>query len=192
MSEAFDKGRTFERKVASILRSKLGARVVRDRRSGAGVNKSDISDYYQEIPLHLEIKDQETIKIKEWFRQADAASSFNMAPTVVLHADEEVLAVIRFSDLVNFLVEIADQKAEIDDLHAPQQLPAPTGLGLPDEVPKELQAIDPAKVAKVINQKKATATRLCKNGHIADDYGYCQQLSCKYSRGYRPPKAKRR
>lgn len=120
MSESSDRGKHFELKVASVLRKKLGAKVSRDRRSGAGTNRADISDYYQQIPLHLELKDQETLKVKEWFRQADDAASFTQAPTVVFAMDEEVLCCLRFSDLVNFLVEIADQKAEIDDLRSPR------------------------------------------------------------------------
>lgn len=190
MSHASARGVYLERQVAAILRKKLGARVERDRRSGAGVNKSDISDYYQQIPLHIEIKNQETIKIKEWFRQADDASSFNLAPAVVFAADEELLATVRFSDLVNFLVEIADQKAEIDDLRTPIQVhkisPGSVELSTPDGKNKIVIPGD------AIERKKTQGIKLCRAEHIADDYGYCQQLDCKYSRGYRKPKAKRK
>ena len=187
MSEASDRGRNFELKVARILRSKLGAKVSRDRRSGAGINKSDISDYYQEIPLSLELKDQETIKVKEWFRQADDASSFNQATTVVFAADEEILAVLRFSDLVNFVREIADQKAEIDDLRAP----LPVHLIPSHSIARSGPLLDLAKIKNAADLKKATGAKSCRGGHISDDYGYCMQLDCKYSRGYRPPKAKK-
>lgn len=187
MSLSSDRGRNFELKVARILRSKLGAKVTRDSRSGAGTNKSDISDYYQQIPLHMELKDQETIKAKEWFRQADASASFAQAATVVFNADEEVLAIIRFSDLVNFLVEIADQKAEIDDLRLPVPARQP---GVPKDLDKEAKRIEKV-VAKHTEQKIKRGAFTCRAGHIADDYGYCMQLNCKYSRGYKPPKAKR-
>lgn len=185
MSLSSDRGRNFELKVARILRSKLGAKVTRDSRSGAGTNKSDISDYYQQIPLHMELKDQETIKPKEWFRQASDAASFTQSPTVVFNADEEVLAIIRFSDLVNFLVEIADQKAEIDDLRAPLPITQPA------MVPSK--AADPIldKLEEPIKKVIQRGAKTCRAGHIADEWGYCQQLSCKYSRGYKPPKAKR-
>ena len=186
MSDSSQRGKLFELKVAKILRSKLGARVTRDRRSGAGINKSDISDYYQDIPLHLELKDQETIKVKEWFRQASDAASFNQAPVVVFAADEEVLAVIRFSDLVNFVREIADQKAEIDDLRMPLEAtftpPVPVKAG--EEV---LITLKPTVEAKIERGAKT-----CREGHISDEWGYCMQLSCKYSRGYKKPKAKRK
>lgn len=196
MSESSQRGKLFELKVARILRSKLGARVQRDSRSGAGINKSDISDYYMEIPMHLELKDQETVKPKEWFRQADAAASFNQAPVVVFNADEEVLSIIRFSDLVNFVREIADQKAEIDDLRAPIPLqPAPVDPRLLAEAqlataPKPV--VLPPDTTLAVNKKKAQGVITCREGHIADQWGYCQQLKCKYSRGYKPPKAKRR
>lgn len=201
MSEAFDRGRTFERKVASILRKKLGARVERDRRSGAGINKSDISDYYQEIPLHMEIKDQETLKPKEWFRQAEAAASFTQAPTVIFAMDEEVLALLRFSDLVNFLVEIADQKAEIDDLRTPivsepQLKKGDTvelkGFGPNVDGKAKVKLVDLGQIKNVVELRKSAGQKSCREGHLADEYGYCQQLKCKYSRGYRPPKAKRK
>lgn len=32
---------------------------------------------------------------------------------------------------------------------------------------------------------------LCKSGHITDDYGYCYQKGCKYSRGHVTSKVKR-
>ena len=183
MSESSQRGKLFELKVAKILRSKLGARVSRDRRSGAGINKSDISDYYQDIPLHLELKDQETIKVKEWFRQASDAASFAQAPAVVFAMEEEVLAVVRFSDLVNFVREIADLRAEIDDLRAPVvSAPAPPRIS-PTEVPD---------LKPVVEHKINRGAITCRNGHIADQWGYCMQLDCKYSRGYKPPKAKKR
>jgi hypothetical protein len=171
------RGKSFELKVAAILRRKLGAKVSRDRRSGAGINKSDISDYYHDIPLHLELKDQATIKIKEWFRQAEGSASFNRAPTVVFAVDEEVLACIRLSDLVNFMVEIADQKAEITDLRAPV-----TTTTQPDMLPKSIEPILDAM---------DRGSRTCRDGHLSDAYGYCMQKTCKYNRAYKKPKGKK-
>lgn len=184
MQNSYSKGKEFELRVASMLRSKLKIAVQRDRRSGAGINKSDISDYWNQLPLHLELKDQETIKIKEWFRQADQASSFNKAPTVVFQADEEVLATLRLSDLVNFLIEIADLKAENDDLRIPVPILKP-----------RLDPIDIAnkKVVEKVEQKKSNPyleVKECRAGHIADHYGYCMQLDCKFSRGYKVKKKK--
>lgn len=182
MSESSDRGKHFELKVASVLRKKLGAKVSRDRRSGAGTNRADISDYYQQIPLHLELKDQETLKVKEWFRQADDAASFTQAPTVVFAMDEEVLCCLRFSDLVNFLVEIADQKAEIDDLRRPIQSTATN----------DPRAMNKSQLVALVEKKSILPkTKFCRNSHIADQWGYCMQVSCPYSRGYKKPKGKK-
>jgi hypothetical protein len=119
MSEASHRGKSFEREVAKLLRSKLGVRVERDKRSGAGVNKADITNYYSDLPLHLELKDQETLKIKEWYRQCKAGATALHFPTLVFRADDEILACLSLADLVNLLVEVKEQRAEIVDLRAP-------------------------------------------------------------------------
>ena len=189
MSDSSQRGKLFELKVAKILRSKLGARVTRDKRSGADINKSDISDYYQDIPLHLELKDQETLKPKEWFRQASDAASFSQAPVVVFAADEEVLSIIRFSDLVNFVREIADQKAEIDDLRAPVRYQ----VTVPPGEPAVVSSGDKFKVdiKPIVDKKIERGATTCREGHLSDEFGYCMQKGCKYSRGYKKPKAKK-
>ena len=121
MSESSKRGKTLELQVAAILRKKLGARVMRDKQSGAGINKQDIRDYFQELPFSIECKDQETIQIKSWMRQAIDAASFHQVPTLVFRMDEEIIAAVRFADLVDLSVEIADLRAELDDLRKPQQ-----------------------------------------------------------------------
>jgi len=192
MSESFDRGRIFERRVASILRSKLGVRVQRDKRSGAGIHKADILDYYQEIPLHLEVKDQETLKIKEWFRQADATASFNQVATLVFAMDEEILCTLRFSDLVNFLVEIADQKAEIDDLRRPIMVNIKQNEdGTVGQANLSKPAVITIPLKSFVGEKIDRGAQTCKDGHISDQWGYCLQAKCKYSRGYKPPKGKK-
>jgi hypothetical protein len=184
MSYSYTRGKTFELKVASMIRKKLNAKVYRDKRSGAGTNRSDISDYANSIPIHIECKDQETVKIKEWFAQADAAASFTKAPTVVFAMDEEILATLRLSDLLNFLVEIADLRAEVDDLRQPVYT---------SQKEPQFATVMPAggilPLAQIQKAKQRTTT--CKNGHLADEYGYCQQKSCPYSRGYKKKKEKK-
>lgn len=179
MSEAYDKGRMFEQSVAKILRSKLGARIKRDSRSGAGINRSDMNDYYNDIPLHLECKNHQTVNIKEWFRQADAAASSSKAPTVVFAMDEEVLCCLRFSDLVNFMVELADNRAEIDDLKQP--------VAIEQQADETIHA----QIRPAVEQKIDRGYKTCPAGHLTDYYGKCLQKGCKYSRGYKPPKGKK-
>lgn len=179
MSESSVKGKTLERKIASILRSKLGVKVDRDKRSGAGINKSDINDYWRELPIFIEAKNQKTIKIKEFFRQAERGSSVGQAPTVVFDVDgEEVLACLRFSDLVNFLVEIKDYQTTIAELRQPIVVTAPRS-SFPLKVTRGSKELTPGPVT-------------CREGHLSDQFGYCNQLTCKYSRGYRPPKGKKK
>lgn len=195
MSESSVRGKSFEQKVASLLRSKLKIAVQRDRRSGAGWNKSDISDYWNELPLHLEIKDQENIKIKEFFRQADAGASFGKAPTVVFAMDEEILTCLRFTDLLNFLIEITDLRAENDDLRKPLPVVQSFTPELPTKATlkgfgEKLDGLE-VDIEPIVEQKKAEGKKSCRAGHLADDFGYCMQLSCKFSRGYKPPKVKR-
>lgn len=183
------KGKGFEQLVGRMIRSKLGAKVVRDRQSGAGVNKSDISDYYQNLPLSIECKDQETIKIKEWFRQAVHATSGARVPAVVFHADSEILCTLRFTDMLNFLVEINDQAIEIKDMRKPVNMPPPKlRQKLQTPIDKQTVILDQNSPEDL---RKGRTVYLCNNNHVADQYGYCQTLGCQHSRGYRKPKAKR-
>lgn len=120
MSIASDKGKGLEREVAKILQKKLGARVARDKRSGAGSHqKMDLTDYYQDTPLDIECKNHKTIKIKEWWRQVVAGASFSRIPTVVFQADEEILATVRFTDLVDLIAENHQGRKEIKKLREP-------------------------------------------------------------------------
>jgi hypothetical protein len=191
MSVASERGKNFELKVAKRLRSKLNISVARDKRSGASWNKADITDYWSKLPLHLELKDQENIKIQEWFRQSVASSSFGKAPTVIFASDEEVLATLRLDDLLNFLVEITDMRAEIDDLRKPVETIKQRPEQVLDVVGIKSQHIkeDLEKTEEKVIECGATT---CREGHIADVYGYCLQSTCKYSRGYRKPKEKRK
>ena len=202
MSEAFDKGRSTEKEVAKILQKKLGVRVERDRRSGAGeVNKADISDWFDELPIHIEVKDQDNIKVKEWMRQTIEAASVGQIPTLVFRMDEGLIAAMPFGSLVDLLLEVADTRAEIDDLRKP--LPAPVSPPpvspppLPDEiivaytVAKELLNIE-SELEKIEEAKIEQGKPQCYNGHLADRFGYCLQPGCKFSRGYKKPKEKKK
>lgn len=188
MSEAFDRGRNTEKEVAAILRKKLGARVMRDPKSGAGLHKADIRDYFQELPLFVECKDQENIKVKEWMRQTIEGASVGQVPTMVFRMETELFACVPFRDLVNFLVEIADLRAENDDLRKPVDaawLAAQAGR------PANTAAIVAKSVQPAVGRKIEGGAKFCQNGHIVDGWGYCSTKTCKYSRGYRPPKVKK-
>lgn len=120
MSVSSEKGKSLEDEVAKILKKKLGARVSRDKRSGAGSHqKMDLNDYFQDTPLDIECKNHKAIKIKEWFRQALAGSSISRIPTVVFTSDDEILATVRFSDLVDLVAETQQHRVEIKRLKEP-------------------------------------------------------------------------
>lgn len=179
---SFAKGKTFEQKVASMIRKKADSGALRNKGSHANWHRR--SDIFTNLPIHVECKDQETVKIKEWFEQADAAASFNQIPTVVFHKDEEVLACLRFNDLLDLFVQVADLQAEVEDLRKPIALSQP-------------QPVKPAQpsstaIASVVESKAKHGAKTCRSGHIADEWGYCQQRDCKYSRGYRKPKGKKK
>lgn len=190
MSESSKRGKRLEQEVAALLRRKMGARVARDKRSGAGATtKTDIKDWYQETPFDIECKDHETIKVKEWWRQADAAASYTRMATLVFRADEHILATVKFEDLVNLAVELRDLRAERDALVL-------EGIqGLMDEAKdKMVEKIDTPgflDVKSIVADKKSKGAEVCRAGHLADQWGFCLMVDCKYSRGYRPPKKKR-
>lgn len=120
MSTSSEKGKSLEKEVAKTLRKKLGARVARDGKSGAGTHqKMDITDYYQDTPLDIEVKNHATIKIKEWWRQAVSGSSPSRIPTVVFACDDETLATVRFDDLVDLIAETQQHRVEIKRLKEP-------------------------------------------------------------------------
>jgi hypothetical protein len=120
VSVSSEKGKNLEDEVAKILKKKLGARVSRDKRNGAGSHhKTDIKDYFQDTPLDIECKNHKSIKIKEWFRQAVAGASISRIPTVVFTSDDEVLATVRFDDLVDLIAEAQQHQVEIKRLKEP-------------------------------------------------------------------------
>ncbi|MDV7992107.1 hypothetical protein [Rhodococcus sp. IEGM 1374] len=120
MSVSSDKGVSLENHIAKTLQKKLGARVTRDKRSGAGSHqKMDLNDYFQDTPFDIEAKNHKTVAIKEWMRQAKAGASMNRVPTVVFNADDDILACLPFDALVDLAVQIRDLTAELKDLRTP-------------------------------------------------------------------------
>jgi hypothetical protein len=120
VSESSDKGVWLEDYIVTVLKQKLGARVQRDGKSGAGSHqKMDINDYFRDTPLDIEAKNQAVIAIKKWFSQARAGASMGRMPTIVFKADEEVLACLRFTDLADLLATSQQNAAEVKRLREP-------------------------------------------------------------------------
>lgn len=182
---SYERGKKFELRISRLIRKKLGARVQRDKRSGAGdFQKADVSDYYRELPLHLELKDQQTVKVKEWYRQAAAGASYGQAPTVVFAADEEDLAVIRFSDLLDLVAEVKQLQAQADKLKEPVSVHVNCS-----KVPvTELAAELPKRI-----QSERGSYQTCRNGHlIQPGASKCLAKGCPFSTAYKAKKEKKR
>ncbi|NQD41440.1 putative PDDEXK endonuclease [Glutamicibacter halophytocola] len=177
VSESSEKGVKLEKQVAKLLQKKLGARVARDKRSGAGSHqKMDVSDFYQDTPLDIECKNHKTIKIKEWWRQAKAGSSFSRIPTVVFQADDEVLATVRFSDLVDLVAETQQSRKQIKKLTAPV---VKTASGV---------VVDPAHLKP---SKARSAWTECRGGNIVSPgETKCLVKNCSYCSNKKAKKAK--
>ena len=172
MSTSSEKGKQLENYVAKLLRKKLGARVERDKRSGAGSHqKMDISNFYGDIPLSIEVKNHKTIAIREWWKQAKSGSSIREIPTVVFQADDDVLAVLKFDDLVNFISEIQTDEAMITMLRKPI----------------EVSGLDRAVASTAEKGMKS-----CRNSHLlSEGMTQCFSKGCPYSAGYRAKKVKK-
>lgn len=180
MSESSSKGKSLEQHIAKVLQKKLGARVSRDKRSGAGSHqKMDITDWYQETPFDIEAKNHKTVSIKEWMRQAKAGASLSRIPTVVFQVEEkdgqvDVLACLPFDALVDLAVQIKDLTAELADLRTPLVLPVEEA------------------VEKAVEIKQAAGVSTCRNGHIVSPgTNKCLDKKCPYSSTYKKPKEKK-
>ena len=131
----------------------------------------------------MEIKDQETIKLKEWMRQTIGNASYSRIATLVLRMDEEIIAAVKFEDLLNMAVELRDARAELADLRRPDNPVTPLDA-------RGAELAGNASIGKVVSRAVERGSGTCRNGHLADTWGYCLQLGCKFSRSYRPPKSK--
>lgn len=184
MGEAYDKGKAYELHISKLIRRKADKGSMRNRGSHTGGTYR--SDVFTNLPIHVEAKHHENVTIKKWMDQAEAAASTFETAVVAFRIDDKDYACLNFNDLLDLFVQIADQQLEIQDLHAPQ--PAHEAI-----VRKPVVATVSAEEAaeKAVKHAKATKSdvKFCRNGHICDDYGYCMQKGCKYSRGYNAKKA---
>lgn len=181
MSDNYDRGKAFELKIAKMLRLKIDKHAQRNKGSHSNWNRR--SDIYSELPIHIEAKDHETVKIKEWFRQAEEAA-FGKIPTVVWQMDADVMATLRFDDLLNLFVEIADQKLEIAELRQPRAMDI--------EVHEKDGAFMKGTIApaRITDGSLKREVKLCKNGHICTPgRDSCMTKNCIYSSTYKAPRA---
>ncbi|WIE74519.1 hypothetical protein [Curtobacterium sp. MCSS17_007] len=183
MSESSEKGKSLENYIAKTLQKKLGARVKRDGKSGAGSHqKMDISDYFRDTPFDIEAKNHKTIKLGEFWGQTVAGASMGRVPLLVVQLKDEPLAVLRFDDLVNIVAELKEANETIADLRRPMSHDIPRTR---EEVLEQIETVfAPAK--------KDDDTKTCRNGHmIAPGQTRCLAKGCQYSFGYKAKKIKK-
>lgn len=115
MSEASDRGKRFEMRIAKDLR-RYGVNAYRNKRSGAGdVYKADIDA--PGFRFSIEAKDQETIKLREWWAQAVSATPSYKDPMLVIAPNEyTTLAVVRLDDILGLIRQVNDDTATIKEL----------------------------------------------------------------------------
>lgn len=182
MSKSSERGLAFEQVVRKLTSSKLNLEIKRDKQSGAGIHKQDIRDRFGELPIFIECKDHQTIKPKEWWRDANGKSSYGQAPVVVFPDNEEVLCVMRYSDLLNLIKEGIDWRKTADTARNMEV----------DTVGVVRHRISDEDLAAAAKNKVTAGAKTCRNGHLTiDAFGYCQGKGCRYSRGYKAPKEKK-
>lgn len=186
MGEAYDKGKAYELHVSKLIRRKADKGSMRNRSSHTGGTRR--SDIFTDLPIHIEAKHHENVRIKEWVEQAEAASHSFQTAVVAFRIDDKDYACLDLNALLDLFVQIADQQLEIEDLRAPVE-PIPISAKKAAEIARhEATAMAQAAIAK---KKDQPTIKYDKNGHIVDEYGYCMQKGCKYNRNYRPPKKAR-
>ena len=181
---AYQKGKEYELHISKLVRRKADKGSMRNRSSHTGGTRR--SDIFTDLPIHIEAKHHESVRIKEWMEQAEAASHGYETAVVAFRIDDHDYACLNFNDLLDLFVQIADQQAEIEDLRAPVD-----HVVIKPAKAAEIARHEAAALAnKAVETKKQKETvRYDKNGHIVDSFGYCMQKGCKYNRTYKPPKA---
>jgi len=183
MAEAYDKGKHYEEHVAKLVRRKLDKGAMRNKGSHTGGSRR--ADIFTNLPIHIEAKHHENIRLKEWMAQAEAATSFSHKPVVAFRIEESDYVCMNLNDMLDLFVEIADLTAEVADLRKPintLQVVKPTIMKTVDDVKEQI-----AETARPQFRQSYS----CRAGHLSDEYGYCMQKGCKFTRTYKPPKAKR-
>lgn len=194
MSAAYDKGREFESAVASIIRHKIDKGAKRDNKSGSLWTRR--SDVFTALPISIECKHHESIKIRDFFRQAKQASSVGQMPAAVFPIDNEIVATVPFKELIDLYVEIDQLRSECDMLREPvhedidklqTQKPITIKASKADyEKLKESEGM----ARRAETHRAAQGFRTCKNGHLVDSRNRCLQKACPYSSSYKKKKDK--
>ena len=108
------KGREFELKVAKLIRDKVDKDCKRMFRSGAVAHFPE--DIYTKLPLHIECKNQEKIKLWKWWDETLSRNRFGKDPVLVITSNHRpILAVVEIEYLLNLLKVQEDYIADIKE-----------------------------------------------------------------------------
>ena len=93
-----EKGRKGELEVANILKD-YGFKA---RRGLVFMHEADL---VTELPIHFEVKRQETLRINDWWKQSESATGEDEIPTVVFRRNREpwkiMLSLTDFLEILN-------------------------------------------------------------------------------------------
>lgn len=104
------KGVRLEHKVASLIRE-YGLDKDAKRMIGSGAFDGWKTDLFTKLPFSFEIKNQETTKPWEWYKQAKEQSSIAKPPIVVFSGNfRPIMAMMEIQIFLNLLKEIEDLK----------------------------------------------------------------------------------
>ena len=98
-----EKGSRLERKVAELIRAK-GLDKKASRMPLSGAMKHLPADIYTSLPIHIECKNQERIKLYEWWDLTRSKAMMPKEPVLIVKSNNRpILAVITIEYLLNLL-----------------------------------------------------------------------------------------
>lgn len=109
VQSAKQKGRSFEDTIVKYLQDYFGLDSDDIRRAPASVNGVDIQriseDARKKIPFSIECKSQATIKVKEWWKQAEKNTEDESSPALIFRVPNTstILTIINFVDFMELV-----------------------------------------------------------------------------------------
>lgn len=111
VSSAKQKGRSFEDTIIKNLQDYFNLTDDDIRRAPASVNGVDIQrmseDARKKIPFSIECKSQATIKVKEWWKQAEKNTEDESSPALIFRIPNTstILTIINFVDFMELVAK---------------------------------------------------------------------------------------
>lgn len=108
------KGKRLEAKVAQLIREKgLDNNAV--RMPGSGAFDGFKTDIYTKLSYSFELKNQETVKLWEWWNQARDQASIAKPPVLVVGGNyRPILCVVEINTFLNLLLEVKQLRELLD------------------------------------------------------------------------------